>query len=135
MSEYLFTYGTLQPGMAPQEIAAAVNKLKPIGEGFLHGTLYDLGEFPGAVLDPRSAQRISGMVFQLSDDPNVLQQLDDYEEFDPTAPEESLFVRMLHLVELSSGQSIPCWIYVYNRRPEGSRILKDGRFQRKQLAS
>lgn len=135
MSEYLFTYGTLQPGMAPQEIAEAVNKLQPVGEGFVRGTLYDLGEFPGAVFDPRSTQKISGMVFRLPDDRRVLQQLDDYEEFDPSSPDNSLFVRALHPVELSNGQSIPCWIYLYNRKPEGSRILNDGKFQRKQLAS
>jgi gamma-glutamylcyclotransferase (GGCT)/AIG2-like uncharacterized protein YtfP len=134
MSQYLFTYGTLQPGMAPNDIAPTVDKLHPVAEGFVRGVLYDLGDFPGAVLNSRSKQRISGKVFRLSDDASVLQQLDEYEEFDPSSPNESLFVRTLHSVELTDGRSLLCWIYVYNRKPESSRIVKSGRFQKK-LAS
>ena len=96
MSQYLFIYGTLQPGMAPSDIAPAVDKLHPVAEGFARGVLYNLGNFPGAVLNSRSKQRISGKVFRLSDDASVLQQLDEYEEFDPSSPNESLFVRTLH---------------------------------------
>jgi hypothetical protein len=54
MSDYLFVYGTLQPGVAPREIADAVEELKVIGNATVRGVLYDLGEFPGAVLNPES---------------------------------------------------------------------------------
>lgn len=47
MSEYLFAYGTLQPGLAPAEIADVVAGFEIAGVGFVHGTLYDLGSFPG----------------------------------------------------------------------------------------
>jgi gamma-glutamylcyclotransferase (GGCT)/AIG2-like uncharacterized protein YtfP len=130
MSEYLFTYGTLKPGHAPDEIAPAIGKLTPIGTGFVHGLLYDLGDYPGAVLDPTSQRRISGTIFKLSGDPSVLEQLDEYEGFDPKAPKSSLFVRTLHSLALPSGQALKCWIYVYNRRPEPERILESGIFTR-----
>ena len=42
MSYYLFTYGTLRHGHAPDEIASAVEKLQPVGEGYVHGVLHDL---------------------------------------------------------------------------------------------
>lgn len=130
MSEYLFTYGTLKPGLAPGEIAHAVENLTPIGSGIVYGLLYDLGHFPGAVLDPASRKTISGTVFKLPDDPTVLRQLDEYEEYDPNARETSLFVRELHPVELDSGCRLECWIYVYNGKPNPQSMLENGRFQK-----
>ncbi len=130
MSEYLFTYGTLKPGLAPGEIAHAVEKLSPVGKGIVYGSLYDLGDFPGAVLDPSSKNRILGTVFRLSDDPSILQQLDEYEEYDPNAPDTSLFRRELHSVELASGGKVECWVYIYNGEANPLRLIETGIFQR-----
>ena len=129
MSDYLFTYGTLHPGHAPDEIAAAVEKLRPVGTGYVYGVLYDLGDYPGAVLDPISNQKISGTVFRLSEDENVLRQLDEYEGFDQASPEQSLFLRTLRSVTLDSGETLPCWIYVYNRKTETARVLTSGAYR------
>ena len=126
MSAYLFVYGTLLLAHAPAETAHAVSKLRPIGEGFVNGVLYDLGEYPGAVLDPDSNSRIAGTVFQLPDDPNVLHTLDAYEEFDPNAPGSSLFIRVSHPVALESGGTLQCWVYVYNRNPGSAPIFSGG---------
>ena len=71
MSDFLFAYGTLQPGHAPAQIASAVEKLLPIGEAFVSGILYDLGGHPGAVLDSSSQERIIGIVYQLPEDASV----------------------------------------------------------------
>ncbi|WP_263352232.1 gamma-glutamylcyclotransferase family protein [Acidicapsa acidisoli] len=129
MASYLFTYGTLQPGLAPDCIAHAVNKLRSIGESSIHGELYDLGEYPGAVLNPRSRHQIHGMVFLLPEDANILRQFDDYEGFQIDSPETSLFLRELHPVVLTAtGQTLPCWVYVYNGKPDPVRILPNGRF-------
>ncbi len=129
MSAFLFVYGTLLPAHAPAEIAHAVSKLRPIGEGFVNGVLYDLGEYPGVVLDPSSQHRRAGTVFQLPDDPSILRTLDAYEEFDPDAPGSSLFLRVLHPVALAKGGTLQCWIYVYNRDPGSAPIFPDGKFQ------
>ncbi len=130
MSDYLFTYGTLQPGHAPSEIAPAVDRLEAIGKGFVRGILYDLGDYPGAVLDS-SDRKIFGTVFKLANDSSTLRQLDEYEGFDPKAPDEGLFVRRVHPVELASGQVLKCWIYVYNRKPESGRIHETGVYTKK----
>lgn len=121
MTDHLFAYGTLQPGRAPAEIAAAVERLRPVGEGFVRGALYDLGDYPGAVLDPSSHQKIAGTVFQLPEDANILRQFDQYEGFTPGAQETSLFLRTRCPVALASGRTLECWIYVYNGTPEQSR--------------
>jgi len=126
MSEYLFSYGTLQPGHAPAEIMHAVDKLRSVGKGSIRGLLYDLGDYPGAVLSSDSKRTISGSVFQLAEDESLLSQLDEYEGFDPKAPQESLFRRELHPVKLDSGKKLTCWIYVYNRKPDSARLLNSG---------
>jgi gamma-glutamylcyclotransferase (GGCT)/AIG2-like uncharacterized protein YtfP len=123
MTAYLFTYGTLHPDHAPAEIAPAAEMLRPVAEGFVRGQLYDLGDYPGAVLDPSSPQQISGTVFQLPADPAILRQLDEYEGFDPDAPEQSLFLRVQCPVALANGGAFTCWIYVYNGKPEPARIV------------
>ncbi|HUH62001.1 MAG TPA: gamma-glutamylcyclotransferase family protein [Terracidiphilus sp.] len=126
MSEYLFAYGTLQPGRAPTEIAPAVDRLQLVDKGFVRGVLYDLGDYPGAVLDPSSNRKIFGTIFKLADESGTLHQLDEYEGFDPNGPDESLFVRLLHPVNLATGGTLPCWIYVYNRKTESARVVETG---------
>jgi len=128
MCEYLFVYGTLLPGLAPDGITPAVEQLRSVGEGTVSGLLYDLGDFPGAVLDSSSERKIAGHVFKLPENVEVLNQLDQYEEFDPGAPDQSLFIRESHTVTLTTGETISCWIYIYNGKADPARILKDGRY-------
>lgn len=131
MSNYLFTYGTLQPNHAPGEIASAVAHLQPVGKGFVHGVLYDLGDYPGAVLDPSSKRKISGTVFRLPEDAYILSTLDEYEGYDPHAPDGSLFIRTRYPVTLITGNILQCWLYTYNRNPETARILTSGQYRKK----
>ncbi|HEX4758836.1 MAG TPA: gamma-glutamylcyclotransferase family protein [Terracidiphilus sp.] len=126
MSSYLFAYGTLQPAYARPAIAHAIAKLRPIGQGSANGVLYDLGGYPGAVLDSSTDQTITGLVLQLPEDDNVLREIDAYEEFDPDARDSSQFIRVLTSVALVMGGTLQCWIYVYNRNPGSARILSDG---------
>jgi gamma-glutamylcyclotransferase (GGCT)/AIG2-like uncharacterized protein YtfP len=115
MSDYLFAYGTLQPGCVPAEISPATAKLRVVGEGFVYGVLYDLGGYPGAVPDAKSTGRIAGTVLELPEDASLLRELDAYEGFDPGAPEASEFVRVRQTVEMSEGGAVECWMYRYNR--------------------
>jgi gamma-glutamylcyclotransferase (GGCT)/AIG2-like uncharacterized protein YtfP len=128
VSQYIFIYGTLHPGLAPDEIARAVESLKPVGEGSIGGVLYDLGDYPGALVDATSESRIYGAVFELPGDANILLALDRYEWFNPQNEADSLFVRVKHEVELRDGRAIECWMYVYNMEPDGARVIADGRF-------
>ncbi len=114
MSEYIFIYGTLSPEIVPDEIADVVRKLRLIGEGFVYGKLYDLGEFPGAKLGGRSRTKIRGRVYQLPSDKKLIKSLDAYEEFIPGKPGQSLYLRKKTPVMLESGKRIEAWIYEYN---------------------
>jgi gamma-glutamylcyclotransferase (GGCT)/AIG2-like uncharacterized protein YtfP len=128
MSDYLFAYGTLQPGLVPPEMEHVVRQLQQVGVATVHGVLHDLGHYPGAVLDPSSNRTISGIVLQLPEDANLLVLLDQYEEFDPAAPETSQFLRVRESVTLEAGGMLECWIYVYNRDPGSAPVLAEGRF-------
>jgi len=128
-SVYLFAYGTLQPGLAPADVAPLVARLMPIGEGFARGVLYDLGRYAGAILDTSSSYTIAGTVFQLPEDPHLLNELDAYEEYDPAAPESSPYVRILCPVELATGGTLQCWVYAWNGDPAKATIVPGGRFR------
>jgi gamma-glutamylcyclotransferase (GGCT)/AIG2-like uncharacterized protein YtfP len=126
MSEYLFAYGTLQPHCAPAAMASVVAELQAIGEGFVHGVLYDLGGYPGAVPDPESLTRIRGTVMQLPEDASILRRLDGYEGFDPQSSESSEYVRELRTVQMAAGGAMECWFYRYNWKPDASRAIASG---------
>lgn len=117
MPDYLFAYGTLQPGLAPKGIAETAAKLRPIGKGFVCGDIIQLDDYPGAVPDPDSNNKIIGTVLELPADESVLSQLDEYEGYDPDAAEASEFVRIKQIVQLSDGGKLECWMYRYNRPP------------------
>ncbi|HKN37348.1 MAG TPA: gamma-glutamylcyclotransferase family protein [Terriglobales bacterium] len=124
---YLFSYGTLLPRHAPPEIAPTVRRLRRVGRGSVQGQLYDLGQYPGAILS-RGGPMVVGQVFELPDDPGVLTQLDEYEGFDPSRPRGSLFVRKRCLVRLNNGEKLACWIYTYNRPLGQARPLAGGNY-------
>lgn len=126
MSDFLFVYGTLQPGLAPTKIARVAAMLRPVGEGFVRGVLYDLGGYPGAVPDPEAKSRIAGTVMELPEDEGVLTRLDAYEGFDPQAPETSEFVRERQVVELKAGGTVECWFYRYNLPASSSQVIASG---------
>src|SRR3954469_16246371 len=109
MKRYLFSYGTLLPNRAPAEIAPVVRRLRRVGRGRVHGRLYDLGEYPGAVLS-KSGPVITGQIFELPDDPEVIKKLDEYEGFNPSGHQGNLFVRKRRLVNIDNGKRVWCWI-------------------------
>lgn len=126
---YLFSYGTLLPQHAPREIAPTMRRLRRVGQGFVRGRLYDLGDYPGAVLK-RRGPLIRGLVFELPDDPEVLERLDAYEEFDRSRPQGSLFVRRRRLVSLQNGRKVVCWVYAYNRPTGTASPLPSGDYSK-----
>jgi len=125
MNQYLFIYGTLLPDVAPDEIADTAKKLEFIGEGFVHGRLYDLGEYPGAVLNYHS--KIFGRVYKLPDDENILPELDEYEGYYPQNPSKSLYLRKKTKVYLDD-KMLSCWIYEYNQDLSHAPTIESGNF-------
>lgn len=122
------------PEHAPDAMSGAVKRLRYIGPAFTQGRLYDLGEYPGAVLDASSRTKIMGRIFSLPEDENLLNSLDEYEGFDPRNRKNSLFVREETKVTLESGQKLSCWIYVYNQDVSGAKLISGGDYLKYQAA-
>jgi len=135
MSEHLFVYGTLLQSEAPREIASLVKRLRSLGSAHVRGRLYDFGEFPGAILDPSSKTMIHGELVALPSDGRMLEQLDRYEECDPSDPKGSLFVRKKVRVEMANGSSREGWIYVYNKPPRKAKLVRGGDYVRSRSVS
>ena len=89
MKDYLFAYGTLAETHPPPEIATAVKRLKYVGDGFIFGRLYDLGEYPGAVLENERRNKVFGKIFEVPRGRTLFERLDGYEGFDPHRPARS----------------------------------------------
>jgi gamma-glutamylcyclotransferase (GGCT)/AIG2-like uncharacterized protein YtfP len=131
MSDFLFIYGTLLPDRAPAEIAGSVRLLRPIGPAQVKGHLYNLGEYPVAVLDASPDEIIPGQVFELPEDQAVLASLDLYEEYDPCNPQRSLFLRVKSTVTLTDdGHTVESWLYIYNQ-DAGWRRIPDRREEKR----
>lgn len=128
--EYLFSYGTLMPSHAPREIRHVVARFRRVGGGSVEGRLYDLGEYPGAILRRNGGSRVRGQVFELPD-PEVLRELDRYEGYNARRPASSLFVRKRKLVTMRNGSTVRCWVYEYNRKPAASALITAGLYPRK----
>jgi gamma-glutamylcyclotransferase (GGCT)/AIG2-like uncharacterized protein YtfP len=131
---YLFSYGTLLPRLAPPEIRPTVRQLRRVGKGFVRGQLFDLGEYPGAILS-RTGPPIVGQIFELPDDPEVLHRLDEYEGFNRADPRASLFVRQRRHVQLEGGSKIFCWVYTYNRPLKEARAVSGGDYSKTRARS
>ncbi|HZS08061.1 MAG TPA: gamma-glutamylcyclotransferase family protein [Blastocatellia bacterium] len=127
MSEFLFVYGTLRPELAPAEMKGVIGQLRPVAPASVRGRLYDLGEYPGALVDEAAGTVIVGSVFELPEDVHAcFAALDEYEGFDPGDPEAGLFLRRQHIITLNDGRALSCWIYVCNRAADGLQPIAGG---------
>jgi gamma-glutamylcyclotransferase (GGCT)/AIG2-like uncharacterized protein YtfP len=122
MPTLLFLYGTLHPDRAPAEIAHAARRLTLIGPAAIRARVYNLGAYPGAILEnedekhDQTAPPLPGHLFTVPD-AETLARLDAYEDFGPASPEASLFLRVPTTATTPDGSLHPCWVYVYNREP------------------
>jgi gamma-glutamylcyclotransferase (GGCT)/AIG2-like uncharacterized protein YtfP len=115
LSEYLFVYGTLLTGAAPEAMNGIVRRLRYVGPAIVPGYLYDLGSYPGIRLDLNADAIVRGELLSVASAATWL-RLDTYEGFDRARPERSLFRRQRTRVTRSdTGDEGDVWIYVYNR--------------------
>jgi gamma-glutamylcyclotransferase (GGCT)/AIG2-like uncharacterized protein YtfP len=136
-SHLLFTYGTL---MLTTGIAAVDEAMRgagvSLGRGYVHGRLYDLGEYPGAVAATHAAgeqdedsPKVWGHLLRLADPQALFAVLDPYEGFDAGNPAASEFVRAEALVMLAGSDGpLEAQIYWYNFPLTGHDRIDSGDF-------
>ncbi len=124
--QYLFVYGTLRR-KARNKVSALLKKNATfMGLGTAKGRLYDLGEYPAAVPDQR--KRIVGELYSLEAGKNaeILAVLDEYEEYNASNPEQSLYIRKKTQVKLDGQEGLNAWIYWYNKPLDAQRLIPTG---------
>jgi len=112
MNDLVFFYGTLMSGFKRPGRATLDRALKPIGRGWIHASLFDLGIYPAAI--PASEGQVWGEVHQMLDPDDALATLDEIEGFSVKAPDASLYRRVETPVVFEDGHSTQAWVYFYN---------------------
>ena len=130
MTIYLFVYGTLLPGNVPSQLASIVDQFRVTGAAWVSGRLYDFGNFPGAVLEPRSSSIIHGIAYEIPDHGVTLSTLDRYEGFDPRNPASSPFLRKQTRAMLEDGRTISAWIYEYKGDTNAGVLIPSGTYSK-----
>ena len=108
----LFVYGTLRRGGA-NDITRMRPAPRPLGVATIAGRLYDLGAYPGLMLD-RAGGSVRGELYRI--EPALERQLDRLEGVsDPPQPGDEYFKRSIpvHPVQME-GRALDCVVYEIN---------------------
>ena len=118
LTELLFIYGTLLPGLRLDHHMTGAERLGP---ALVQGRLYDLGTYPGWV---QGEGWVRGEMYRLSS--SHLQRLDVVEEVVPGDPAASLYGR--DRIQVSEGACAGQWVWVYryNRPVTGCLQILSG---------
>lgn len=112
--EYLFVYGTLRKEFELSWKAAIAQQLLFVGTGNVNGTLYDLGDYPGAVKGGDA--EILGDIFEIKDT-SILEVLDVYEGEEYKREKES--------ITLTTGKTIDAWMYCYFETTANRPVIRN----------
>jgi len=121
----LFIYGTLLNHN--NEFAVYLKEHSHFfANGKVRGKLYDIGEYPGAILD-NGDEYIYGVILQIEDPEVVFLEVDDYEGYGDEQPEPNEFIRVSVDVE-TAREIVSCYIYVYNLPVDSLQQIEGGRY-------
>ena len=117
----VFVYGLLMRG---HELHHYMESGEYAGDGRVKGALVSLGRYPGLI---EGSGTVLGELYRFADLPSALDVLDDVEEFEPTDPSRSLYLRIAMPVQTADGE-VEAWVYRYNGSTEGSQKIASGKW-------
>ncbi len=131
--EYLLVYGSLWQGTEKHLEFKMDSNLSLVTNTTIKGCLYDLGEYPGLVIeadlsdkDKEKAIDVPVQLFKVNKEINpkdplkILTEIDRYEECNLQNPSVSEYRRTTLPVTLGTGTiKVDAWIYLYNKSSEG----------------
>ncbi|UHG91283.1 gamma-glutamylcyclotransferase family protein [Spirosoma oryzicola] len=124
--DFLFVYGTLRPNFDNAFAQYLRQRAQYVGEGSFPGRLFDLGSYPGAVLQHSDSTEVLGSVFDIQKNKEtILTYLDYYEGVGPAFEPPTEYLRVIVPV-LFNGKSIDCWAYLYNHAFDGKLLIESG---------
>lgn len=87
MSDYLFVYGTLRRSHGGPMHALLASRARFVAEAYIQGQLYDIGSNPGLTESSIPGDLVAGELYDLQNDVDLLERLDDYEQCSTKYPE------------------------------------------------
>jgi gamma-glutamylcyclotransferase (GGCT)/AIG2-like uncharacterized protein YtfP len=117
----IFVYGTLRQGFGLNYL---LNFARFHSDGYVYGTMYDLGSFPGIILSNDKTKKVVGEIYFI--DKDTLNKLDHVEGFSPDNLEHSLYIRKPVIIFNSNHEEEFGYIYEYNKKYDGTKIVESG---------
>jgi len=124
VTDLVFFYGTLMSGFKRRGRDRIDSSLTPVGRGWIHAALFDLGLYPGAT--PASDTKVWGELHRMTDADAVLRELDAIEGYSAGEPDASLYVRHETPVTVDGGRLETAWTYFYNAPLGGAQRIESG---------
>ena len=126
--EYIFVYGTLRrnPSQSMYHVLARYSDF--VGDGYVHGKLYEVDNYPGLKTSDRQEEKVYGEVYRLRDPHYVFEMLDDYEECSSKYPEPHEYKRAKIDVHTTDGRKLKAWAYEYNHPTEALELIPSGNY-------
>ena len=139
-TRFLFVYGTLMStargAMGRSQRARLQQAGRIVGPAAVFGRLYDLGSYPGLVVEPpmrRAACRVFGELYELVAPAAAFAWLDRYEGIDPARPLAGEYLRTIDRIELfvdaASVRTVDAWVYVYRGALGRAREIPHGTWE------
>src|SRR4249919_133810 len=113
---YLFVYGTLRLKDSLLNSPELKEEIEFEGKAKIHGSLFDIGHYPGAVLD-KSGSEVIGTLYQVNQPEKLFRVLDAYENIAEGQENIGEYIRKKARAWLPSGEFKVAWVYLYNRDP------------------
>lgn len=130
MSEYLFVYGTLLGRFGHPLHRLLEEQAEYLGRARMSGRLYDLGEYPGLVIPPKTENRVWGELYRLRAPRVTLALLDLYEACPPSNTRYGEYRRRRAIARLMPGGSLRTWVYVFQGPVRGRTLIRSGDYLR-----
>lgn len=125
---FLFVYGTLRRDPDSEMHHFLARHADFVGEATYQGKLYKIGDYPGAVPSEDRSDLVLGEVYRLRDCDLLLGRLDRYEGCGPGFPAPTEYIRKIQPVRLHCDETIPAWVYLYNRPTDNLERVESGDF-------
>jgi gamma-glutamylcyclotransferase (GGCT)/AIG2-like uncharacterized protein YtfP len=124
VTDLVFFYGTLMAAFRRPRGLSVDSRLTSCGRGSISAMLFDLGTYPGAV--PATGSRVMGEVHRMASPDDLLRAFDEIEDFNPSKPGDSLYVRVEVPVTFEDGHVDCAWVYFYNAPLKRAERIESG---------
>ena len=121
--EYLFIYGTLLDEFKTNESKYLENNSSIYDNGYFNGKLFNIKDYPGAILSNDINDKVFGKILKLNNNPYLFDVLDIYENINNLE-----YIREKIKVYSSTNEEINAWCYLYNFSIDNLEQIKNGNY-------